>query len=80
LFTSLRLLVKVTLPYYMPRHVLRVPEGRASRILGNWCMKVVRLSALHTGHLYPLKISLVLISVTGWVDSRATEWLEGLSQ
>jgi len=55
-------------------------EVEGPRFQGNWHVKVVRLSALCTGHLYPPEIFLVLISVRGSVDPRAIVWPERLCQ
>jgi hypothetical protein len=52
-------------PHYSPGQALGFLEIEAPRFLDNRHMKVVRLSALSTGRLYPQEIFLVLISVRG---------------
>ena len=69
--------VKVKQSHYRP---WGFQEVEAPRFQDNWQMKVVRLSALRTGRLYPQEIFLVLISVRGWVDPRAIVRPEGLCQ
>jgi len=72
--------LKIKQSHYRPGQAWGFQEVEAPRFQDSRHMKVVRLSALYTGRLYPQKISLVLISVRVWVNPRAIVRPEGLCQ
>jgi hypothetical protein len=71
------LIAKVKQPHYRPWgfHQFEVPKFQ-----DNLHMKVVKLSAPHTGGHYPQEIFLVLASVRCWVNPSAIVRSEGLWQ
>jgi hypothetical protein len=69
--------VNVKQSHYRP---LRFQEVEAPRFIDNLHMKVVRLSALRTGRLYPQEIFTVPIFVRGRIDPRVIVRPKGLCQ
>jgi len=69
-----------TSPIYSLGQTLNFPGVSGPRFHENQHIKLVRLSALHTGRLYLQEIFLVLISVRYWVNARVVVWPEELRQ
>jgi len=61
-------------------HYRPLQEVETPRFQDNQHMKVVKLSALRTGRLYPRETFLLLISIRGLVNPRAIVRPEGLCQ
>ena len=79
-FINIATKVKVKISRYRPGQAWSFQEVEVSGFQDNQRMKVVNLSALSTGRLYPQEIFLVLISVRGWINPRAIVRPEGLCQ